>query len=103
MVIAFDDMRTIAISLEQRLELGARDSSKHGWIGDLVAIQVQDWQDRAVGGGVQKLVGVPRCRERSGLRFSVAYDARHQQLRVVQRGADRVRQRVTKLATLMDR
>ena len=46
---------------------------------------------------------MPAGRQRAGLRLAVADDAHHDQVRVVERGAVRVRQRVAELAALVDR
>src|SRR4029453_7068082 len=36
-IVPFDHMRTIAVTTDQRIELGAADASEHGGAGDLVA------------------------------------------------------------------
>ena len=41
------------------------DPGQHGRVGDLVAVEVQDRQDRAVADRVEELVRVPRRRERA--------------------------------------
>ena len=89
-LVAFDKVGLVPVALEQLLELVVRNAREHGWIGDLVAVQVQDRQDRAVGGRVQELVRMPRCRKRTGFRFPVADHTRDQQVGVVERGAKRV-------------
>src|SRR5207237_6272220 len=71
-------------------------------VGDLVAVDVQDRQHRAARRRVQELVGVPRAGGRPGLRLAVADDACDDQVGVVERGAERRRQRVAELAALVD-
>ena len=61
-------------------------------IGDLVAVEVQDRQDRPVGRRVQELVGMPARRQRSGLRLAVADDAGDDQVGIVEGGAVGVRE-----------
>ncbi len=46
---------------------------------------------------------MPARRERTRFRFPVADDARHDQLRIVERRAISVRQRIAELAAFMDR
>ncbi len=64
---------------------------------------MQDRQDSAVGYRIQKFVRVPAGRERPGLRFAVADHARDDEIRVVERGAVSMRQRVAELAAFVDR
>jgi hypothetical protein len=64
---------------------------------------MQDRQHGAVAGGVQELVRVPARRQRPGLRLAVADDAGDEQVRVVERSAERVDERVAELAALVDR
>src|SRR6476646_1662736 len=47
-IVPFDDIRTIAVTTDQRVELGAADTSEHGGAGDLVAVQMKNRQDGAV-------------------------------------------------------
>jgi hypothetical protein len=50
---------------------------------------------------MQELVGVPARRERTRLGLAIADDARDDELRIVECGAERVRQRVTELASFV--
>ena len=86
----FDEVRLVAVADEKALQLLAADPSEHGRIGDLVAVQVQDRQNGAVGGRVEELVGVPGGRERAGLGLAVAHDARDDEIGIVERGPIRV-------------
>ena len=47
-LVARDEVRLPAVARQQALQLLARDARENGRIGDLVAIQVQDRQHRAV-------------------------------------------------------
>ena len=100
---AADDERPPAVALEQGDELALRDPREHGRVGDLEPVQVQDRQHRAVGLRVEQLVRVPARRERARLRLAVADDAGDEQVGVVERGAERVHERVAELAALVDR
>ena len=101
-VVALDGQHLVAVAAQQALELLARDPRRDGRVGDLVAVEVQDRQDRAVGDRVDELVGVPRGGERPGLELAVAHHRGHQQVGVVHRGAVRVREHVAELAALVD-
>ena len=92
-----------AVAEEERVELVGRDAGEHGRVGDLVAVQMQDRQHRAVGAGVQELVAVPAGRERAGLGLAVADHAGDHQAGVVEGRAERVREGVAELAALVDR
>jgi len=84
------------------VQLLVADPRQHRRIGDLVAVEVKDWQDHAVGRRVQKLVGVPARRERPGLRLAVADDAGDDQVRVVEGGPVGMRYRISELAALVN-
>src|SRR5271170_7185818 len=70
---------------------------------DLVAVEMEDRQDRAIANGIQKLVDVPGCGEWSGFRFAISDNRRHNQCRIVECRAAGMRQHVTQLPTLMNR
>ena len=72
-------------------------------IRDLVAVEVEDRQNRAVADRVDELVRMPGGGERPGLRLAVADDARDDQIGIVERRAVGVRQAVAELAALVDR
>ncbi len=101
-IVAFERERLVAVAAHQVFQLRMRDARQHRGIGDLVAIQMQDGQHRAVGCGIQKFVGVPTCRERPGLGLAIAYHAGHNQIGIVEGRAVRVHQRVAQLAALVD-
>ena len=80
-----------------------RDAGPDGRVVDLVPVEVQDRQDRAVADRVEELVDVPARRQRAGLGLAVADDRRDDQVRVVERGPAGVRQDVAEFAALVDR
>ena len=102
-LVAGDDQRPPAAALEKRDELLLGNPCEHGRIRDLVAVEVKERQDCAVGARVQELVAVPPRRQRAGFGLAVADDAGHDQLGVVEGGAEGVRERVAELAALVDR
>ena len=101
-IVAFERERLIAVAAHQVFQLRMRNARQHRGIGDLVAVQMQDRQHRAVGCWIQKLVGVPACGQRPGLRFAIAHHAGHNQIGIVERRAVGVHQGVTQLAALVD-
>ena len=96
-------MRRPAVTLEQVLQLLMRDPRQQCGVVNLIAVEMQNRQDRAVADGVQELVGMPGGGQRAGLRFAVAHHHRHQQVRIVEGGAEGVRDTVTQLSPLVDR
>ena len=102
-IVAVHPVHGVAVPLQQRRQLAVADPRQHRWIGDLVAVQVQDREHGTVADGVEELVGVPACRQRAGLRLAVADDAADDEVGVVEGGPVRVRERVAELAALVDR
>ena len=100
--VAGDMQRLMAVSAQQFVEFGLGQPGEDRRVGDLVAVEVEDRQHRAVVHRVEELVGVPGGGERSGLGLAVADHAGDQQLRVVERGAVGVREGVAELSALVD-
>ena len=84
--------RRVAVAAEQLIQFLVADAREHAGIGNFVAVQMQDRQHRAVGGGIEELVRVPARRQRAGLRFAVADDGSHDQIGIVKGRAERVAQ-----------
>ena len=101
-IAPFHEIGLVAVADEQRFQLLVADPRKDRRIGDLVAVQVQDRQHRAVAHRVDELVGMPRCRERPGLRLAVTHDAGDDEIGVVERHAVGVRETVAELAAFVD-
>ncbi len=78
------------------------DAGEDGGVGDLVAVQVQDGQHRAVGLRVYELVELPAGGERAGLGLAVAHYAGGDEPGVIGDGAEGVREAVAQLAALVD-
>ena len=76
---------------------------KQGRIGDLVTVEMEDRQDRAIMHRIEKLVRMPRGGERSCLGLAVADDAGHDQVGIIKGRAIGVHQRLTEFAALMYR
>ena len=92
----------VAHAAEELVALGVGDAGENRGVGDLVAVEVQDRQDDAVGQRVHELVGLPGRGKRAGLGLAVAHDGHGEQARVVEHGAVGVGERVAKLAALVD-
>src|SRR4030095_8815739 len=101
--VALDEIGRIAVPPEQLFQLVVAYPGEDAWIGNLVAVEMEDRQDRTVRGGVQELVRMPARGERSSLGFSVTDHAGHHQVGIVECRAISVRQGVTQLAAFMDR
>ena len=101
-VVAGDHHRVPALRGEQADDVGVGRAPEHGRPGDLVAVEVQDRQHRAVATGVEERRDLPRCRQRTGLGLAVADHAGHQQVGVVERGTGGVGERVAEFAALVD-
>ena len=102
-VVALDEIRRVTVAAEERFQFVAGNARQHRGPGNLVAVQMQDGQHGAVVHRIEKLVRVPAGRERAGLRFAVADDARDEQVGIVERRAECVRERVPQLAALVNR
>ena len=102
-VVALDEIRRVTVAAEERFQFVMRNARQHGGAGDLVAVQVQDGQHGAVVDRIEELVRVPTGGERAGLRFAIADDARDEQVGIVERRPEGVRQRIAQLAALVNR
>ena len=65
----------VPVALEQRGQLLVADAVEDRRVGDLVAVEGEDRDDRPVDRRVEELVRVPARGQRSGLRLAVADDA----------------------------
>ena len=69
-LVTFHEVGRPPVAAEQLFQSLAGDAGKHGRVGDLVAVEMQDRQHRAIGGRIEKLVGMPRRGQRSGFRLA---------------------------------
>src|SRR3546814_7919054 len=70
-VVAGHEVRLPPVPPEHGAELVVADAVEDRRVGDLVAVQVQDREHRAVADGVEELVRVPGGGQRTGLRLAV--------------------------------
>ena len=92
----------VAIAFEQLAQLVLRNAPKHRGVSDLVAVEMQDRNNRAVPRRVDELVGMPARREGTGLRLAVADNAEDDEVRVVQGGAVGVGEGVAEFTAFVD-
>ena len=102
-LVALDEVRRPAVAAEQLLQFLMLDAGQDGRVADLVAVEVQDRQHRAVGDRIEKLVGMPGRGQRSGFRLAVADDAGDDQIGIVEHRPERMAERIAQLAALVDR
>ncbi len=102
-LVTFDEDGRPTVAAQQLLQFVVGDAGEDGRIGNLVAVEMQDRQYRAVGGRIEKLVRMPRGGERPGFRLAVADDAGDDEIGVVEHGAERMAQRIPEFASLVDR
>ena len=101
-IVAFDRVHGVPVAAQQRVELVGPDPGQHRRVGDLVSVEVQDRQHRAVLGRVEELTRMPASGQRSRLGFAVADHAGHDQVGIVERRPVGVHERVAELAALVD-
>ena len=102
-VVALDEIRLVTVAAEERFQFVMRNARQHGRAGNLVAVQMQNRQHGAVVDRIEKFVRVPARGERAGLRFAIADDAGDEQVGIVERRAEGVRQRIAQFAALVNR
>ena len=102
-VVAFDEVRRLAVAANEGVEFFVRDAREDGRVGDLVAVEVKDREHGAVADGVEEFVGVPGGGERTGLGLAVADQHGDDQVGIVEGCAEGVRERVAELAAFVDR
>ena len=62
-LVSFHKVRRPATAPQELIQFLMLDAGEYGWIADLVAVQVQNWQHRPVSLWIEKLVGMPRSRQ----------------------------------------
>ena len=102
-VISGNELGLPSVARKEREELVLRNAREHSRVRNLPAVEVQDREHCTVRHRIQELVRMPTRCERAGLGLAVAHDARNDQVGVVERGAEGVRERVPELTALVDR
>jgi hypothetical protein len=93
-VVSLHKVDLVAVALKERTNIVVGVASEDSWAADLVPVQVEDREYRAVARGIEETGPLPRTGERSGFRLAVAHDRRDDQVRIVKCGAERVGQHV---------
>ena len=101
-IVAFEGVGLVSVAAHQSFKFGMRNARQHRGIGDFVAVEMEDGEHRAIGGGIEEFVGVPAGGERAGLRFAVADDAGDDEIGIVECRAIGVHKRVAELAAFVD-
>lgn len=102
-IVALDEQRLVAEPAEEIADLVVAHPAEHGRIGNLVAVEMQDRQHRAVMRRIEEFVGVPGRGERAGLGLAVTDDTGDDQVGIVEGRAIGMHQRVTELTAFVDR
>src|SRR5437899_2368999 len=85
------------------IQLFMADPGENAGICDLVAVEVEDRQNRPVPRRVEEFVGMPARRQRSSFRLAVADDAGDDQIGVVEGRSVGVRDGIAELAAFVYR
>jgi len=101
-IVAFDEIRLVPIPFEECAQPRLGDPRQQGRVRDLVPVQVEDREHRAVADRVEELVRVPARRQRTGLGLAVPDDATDEEIGAVERGTVGVGQRIPKFAAFVD-
>ena len=102
-VAALEDVGLVTVTGHQPDDLLVGAPPQHRRARDLVAVQVEDGQHGAVAGRVQKMRALPRARQRARLRLAVTDHRDHEEIGIVEGGAERVNEHVAELAAFVDR
>ena len=103
--VAFSEMRLPAVATQQLFQFLAGNARQKSGIGNLVAVEMQNRQHRAIGGGVEEFVGMPRrCQGVGfGFGFAIADHARHNEIGIIENRAERMTERVAQFAAFVNR
>jgi hypothetical protein len=101
-LVALDEVGCPPVAAEQLFQFLVLDAGQHGWVGNLVAVEMQDRQHRTVGGRIEKLVGMPRRGQRSCFCLAVTDDAGDDQIGIVIHRPERMAERIPQFTALVD-
>src|SRR5277367_2449744 len=102
-VIPFDEIGLVAMALKELGEIVVAMSSPNSGSGNLVAVEMENGQHRAIAGRIDEINALPTAGEGAGFGFPVSHDRSHQQVGIVHHSAKSVQKDVTKFSALMDR
>src|ERR1700730_2192364 len=102
-LIALYHVWLIAIAIEQAFQFVSRYPCEYRRVRNLIAIQMENRQYRAIANRVEEFVGMPRRCERPGFGFTIANDCDGDQFGIVEGGAVCVREAIAEFSALVDR
>jgi hypothetical protein len=102
-LVTLDEVGRPAIAAEQLFQFLAGDAGEHSRVGNLVAVEMQDRQHRAVGYGIEELVRMPGGGQRTRFRLAIADDAGDDEIGIVEYRPKGMAERIAQLAALVDR
>jgi hypothetical protein len=91
-----------AIPEEELLELLVTDSCEDGRIVDLVSVEVEYWEDGTISDRIEEFGAVPTSSKRTRLSLSISNHCQRDQIGVIKDRSEGVRNRVTKLSSLVN-
>src|SRR5271170_6608112 len=100
-IVAFDEVGCVAVSLELREQFFVGGTRHYRGPGNFVAVQMEDGQYGSIARRIQEFDAFPTSFEWAGFRFAIADDAGDDQVWIIERGAERVQQRIAQLATFV--
>ena len=101
-IAAFNKNRIMTKAAQHRVKFVVANAGENRGVGDLVAIEMEDREHRAIARGIEEFVGVPRGSEWPGFGLAIANHASGDQIRIVKHCAVGVRQGIAQLAAFMD-
>ena len=102
-LVALDEVNIVTVASQQAADRLVTGTAQHRRAGNLVTVEVEYGQHRAIASSVEKLDSFPRAFERCGFRFTVADHRDRDELGVIEYCAERMGQHVTELATFVNR
>src|SRR5579875_4154225 len=102
-VVPFDEIWFVAVAAKEIPQVPVAHTPEHCGVVDLVAVQVQDWQDGAVARRIQKLVRMPARSKRPSLPLTISDHTADKQLRIVKCRSIGVGKRISQLAAFVNR
>src|SRR5215468_2427856 len=100
--VSFHKIRLVSVSSEKLNQFVVAEAAQDRRVSNLVAVQVKDGKHGSIPRGIQKLVGMPTCGERTRLALAVADNAAGQQVGIVEDSAVGMRKGVAQFTALVD-
>ena len=101
-VTALNEVWCPSIPLEQRFQLAMGYAGEYRRVVDLVAIEMEDWENSTITDGIEELIAVPARSERTSLSLAVTDHGQSDEIRMVEDSAESVSDGVTELTTLVE-